>query len=165
MFDSPKTILSELQQCAILHKLFHQSLNGVWFLHKPLYLTLEIRVWSHDDSITHELNTDFQDCHLGSRLNIKMPSDQNGKSHCGDKEVSLLSYLYKGISYTGKTTSLYWVRASVPDRSLPHRIFWWSFHPQPGDWFLANGTPRNLNDEMETCHWNGTRNSYLSRLR
>ena len=32
------------------------------------------------------------------------------KSHCGDKIAITLSYLHNGISYTGKTASLYWIR-------------------------------------------------------
>ena len=38
---------------------------------------------------------------------IKMASYLYKKSHCGDKTVIRLSYLYNGISYTGKMTSLY----------------------------------------------------------
>ena len=53
----------------------------------------------------------------GSRFNIKMLSHQYRKSHCGDKTVLRLSYLHKGISYTGKKTSLYWIRAQIS--SLP----------------------------------------------
>ena len=49
----------------------------------------------------------------GSRFNIKMPSYQYRKSHCGDKTVAISSYLHNGVSYTGKTTSLYWIRAQV----------------------------------------------------
>ena len=33
------------------------------------------------------------------------------KSHCGDKMVQRLFYLHHGISYSGKMTSLYWIRA------------------------------------------------------
>ena len=40
-----------------------------------------------------------------------MPSYQYRKSHCGDKTVVRSSYLHNGISYTGKMTSLYWIRA------------------------------------------------------
>ena len=43
----------------------------------------------------------------GGGVNIKMSSYQYRKSHCGDKT----SYLHNGISYTGKMTSLYWIRA------------------------------------------------------
>ena len=47
----------------------------------------------------------------GPRFNIKMSSYQYRKSHCGDKTVVRSSYLHNGISYTGKMTSLYWIRA------------------------------------------------------
>ena len=47
----------------------------------------------------------------GSWFNIKMSSYQYRKSHCGDKTVVRSSYLHSGISYTGKMTSLYWIRA------------------------------------------------------
>ena len=42
---------------------------------------------------------------------INMSSYQYRKSHYGDKTVVRSSYLRNGISYTGKTTSLYWIRA------------------------------------------------------
>ena len=47
----------------------------------------------------------------GPRFNIKMTSYWYRKSHCGDKTVVRSSYLHNGISYTGKMTSLYWIRA------------------------------------------------------
>ena len=40
-----------------------------------------------------------------------MTSYRYRKSHCGDKTVVRSSYLHNGISYTGKMTSLYWIRA------------------------------------------------------
>ena len=43
----------------------------------------------------------------GPWFNIKM------SSHYGDKTILRPSYLHNGISYTGKTTSLYWIRALV----------------------------------------------------
>ena len=49
----------------------------------------------------------------GPQFNIKMPSYQYRKSHCGDKTILRPSYLHNGISYTGKMTSLYWIRAQV----------------------------------------------------
>ena len=49
----------------------------------------------------------------GPRFNMKMASYQYRKSHCGDKTILQLSYLHNGISYTGKMTSLYWIRALV----------------------------------------------------
>ena len=42
-----------------------------------------------------------------------MTSYQYRKSHCGDKTILRPSYLHNGISYTGKTTSLYWIGAQV----------------------------------------------------
>ena len=45
----------------------------------------------------------------GPWFNIKMSSYQYRKSHCGDKTILRPSYLHNGISYTGKTTSLYWI--------------------------------------------------------
>ena len=47
----------------------------------------------------------------GPRFNIKMTSYQYRKSHGGDKTILRPSYLHNGISYTGKTTSLYWIGA------------------------------------------------------
>ena len=44
-------------------------------------------------------------------FNIKMSSNQYRKCHCGDKTILRSSYLHNGISYTGKMTCLYWIRA------------------------------------------------------
>ena len=38
-------------------------------------------------------------------------SSYHRKSHCVDKTILWLSYLHNGISFTGKTTSLYWIGA------------------------------------------------------
>ena len=62
----------------------------------------------------------------GPRFNIKISSYQYRKSHCGDKTVARSSYLHNRISYTGKTTSLYWIKAQVPipeDEIYMHLIF------------------------------------------
>ena len=42
---------------------------------------------------------------------VKMLSHRYRKSHCGDKTIVRSSYLHNGISYAGKMTSLYWIRA------------------------------------------------------
>ena len=42
-------------------------------------------------------------------FSIKMPSYQYRKYHCGDKTVVRSSYLYNGISFTGKMASFYWI--------------------------------------------------------
>ena len=47
----------------------------------------------------------------GPWFNIKMSSYQLWKSHCGGKMILRPSYLHNGISYTGKTTSLHWIRS------------------------------------------------------
>ena len=47
----------------------------------------------------------------GPRFNMEMTSYQYRKSHCGDKKILRPSYLHNGISYTGKMSSLYWIRA------------------------------------------------------
>ena len=49
----------------------------------------------------------------GGWINIKMTSYQYRKSHCGDKTILRPSYLHNRISYTGKTTSLYWIGALI----------------------------------------------------
>ena len=46
-------------------------------------------------------------------FNIKMPSYQYRKSHCGDKTILRPSYLHNEISYNGKMTSLYWIRPQI----------------------------------------------------
>ena len=51
----------------------------------------------------------------GAWINIKIPSYQYRKSHCGDKTILRPSYLHNGISNTGKMLSLYWIRALVSD--------------------------------------------------
>ena len=54
----------------------------------------------------------------GPQININMISYQYRKSHCGDKTILRPSYLHNGISYTGKTTDLYWIRALVLSAKL-----------------------------------------------
>ena len=53
------------------------------------------------------------DQYSGPWFNIKMSSYQYRKSHCGDQTILWTSYLHNGISYTGKMTSLYRIRALV----------------------------------------------------
>ena len=47
-----------------------------------------------------------------------MSSYQYRKSHCGDKTILRRSYLHNGVSYTGKTTSLYWIGALLDDQPV-----------------------------------------------
>ena len=64
---------------------------------------------------------------LGGWFNIKMPSYQYRKSHCGDKTILRPSCLHNGISYTGKMTSLYCFGALAPCVSR-------TGHPWPWCW-------------------------------
>ena len=64
-------------------------------------------------------------------FNIKMSSYQYSKSHCGEKTILWPTYLHNGISYTGKMTSLYWIRAQdtlgnnlAPSITTPPRLIW-----------------------------------------
>ena len=59
------------------------------------------------------LSRKFHERIPGPWFNIKMSSYQYRKSHCGDKTILRPSYLHNGISYTGKTTSLYWIGALI----------------------------------------------------
>ena len=63
-------------------------------------------------------------CRSGSWFNIKMISDQYRKSCCGNKMISRPSYLHKGISFTGKTTSLYWIRAQMSLVKITNKMSW-----------------------------------------
>ena len=63
-------------------------------------------------------------CCPGPWFNIKMSSYQYRKSHCGNKTILWPSYLHNGISYTGKTTSLYWIGDQVYIESTLHQVSW-----------------------------------------
>ena len=55
----------------------------------------------------------------GGWINIRMPSYQYRNSHWGDKTILRSSYLHNGISFTSKTTSLYWFSALAPFPTKP----------------------------------------------
>ena len=71
--------------------------------------------------------------------NTKMPSYQYRKFHCGDKMVVRSSYLHNGISYTGKTASLYWFNPLV------------CFDPLIGSWYM-NYTAGQLFGLLFKCY-------------
>ena len=52
-------------------------------------------------------------CDTGAWFNIKIPSYQYRKSHCGDKMILCPPFLHNRVSHTGKMTFLYWIRALV----------------------------------------------------
>ena len=63
----------------------------------------------------------------GPRFNIKISSHQYRKSHCRDKTVVRSSYLQNGISYSGKTASLYCIRVEVMNICIckwGHDLLW-----------------------------------------
>ena len=71
---------------------------------------------------------------IGPWFNIKMSSYQYSNSHCGDQTILRPSYLHNGISHTGKTPSLYWIKAQVC-------IAWPSNYIPPvsyGAWLLSH---------------------------
>ena len=79
--------------------------------------------WTHWTTPEHSLWTIIYKT-PGGWFNINMSSYQYRKSHCGDKTILRPSYLHNGISYTGKMTSLYWIRALVVQWDL--LIIWMS---------------------------------------
>ena len=79
--------------------------------------TYNSTIWSSTDNALTGLGLSFVSRVLGQHrhqppwFNIKKSSYQYRKSYYGDKTILRLSYLHNGISYTGKTTSLYWIWA------------------------------------------------------
>ena len=72
---------------------------------------LGLNVLKQVGSVLHMLLTCIMVINPGGWFNIKMSSYQYRKSHYGDKMIIRPSYLHNGISYTGKMSSLYWIRA------------------------------------------------------
>ena len=60
-------------------------------------------------------------------IQYKDATFQYRKSHCGDKTVVRSSYLHNGISYTGKITSLYWIRAQFIPLTKASEVELWCF--------------------------------------
>ena len=59
----------------------------------------------------------------GGWFNKNMSSYQYRKTHCGDKTILRPSYLHNGISYTGKMTSLYWIRTQGIEKPATIRLW------------------------------------------
>ena len=91
------------------------SLEDVSWGRAPLALSLLApwltRYWSSSFTYWIYLKKPKIVLHPRPWFNIKMSSYQYRKYHCGDKTVVRSSYLHNGISYTGKMTYLYWIRA------------------------------------------------------
>ena len=67
-----------------------------------------IMCWTHCDLVLP-----YGTMEPGPWFNIKMTSYQYRISHCGDQTILRPSFLHIGISYTDKTTSLYWIGALI----------------------------------------------------
>ena len=114
-FEKKIDLLSHMMKTCLTFSTFLQctqrscETNMHWYSKEDLQLICPWKIAS--DSI-HNVKC-IKPCMpwSGPRFNIKMTSYQYRKSHCGDKTILRPSYLHNGISYTGKTTSLYWIRA------------------------------------------------------
>ena len=80
----------------------------------------------------------------GPWFNKKMSSYQYRKSHCGDKTILRPSYLHNGISYTGKTTSLYWIGAQVAN-------FATVLYTQSGAVITQSNIENNIHTRVANC--------------
>ena len=92
--------------------------TGLWYKDQSVYAPNQWKTMLHWNVDSHwpgayrkvSLLVLFLSSCLAGWNNIKMPSYQYRKSHCGGKTVSRPSYLHNGISYTGKTASVFWIR-------------------------------------------------------
>ena len=82
-----------------------------WQIFSKIYIPTSDTPWRTYDGKVWGLSS--VQSMIWARFDIKMPSYQYRISHCGDKRIIRLSYLHNGISYTGKMTSLYWMRSLV----------------------------------------------------
>ena len=124
---------------------FTHNIRGVWVVGTLVYLPIlhAYGMWPlcPGSSLSIGQSMAISGVHTASSkersgpwFNIKMPSYQYWKSYCGDKTVIRLSYLHNGISYTGKTTSLYWfssllgvlwLRKVHVNALWPSDVIWW----------------------------------------
>ena len=86
----------------------------------------------------------------GDWFNIKTASYQYRQSHCGDKTILRPSSLHNRISYTGKTTSLYWIRALVSIILKWVAVTWLNSSP-PSAAYMCQSTGSALLQVMACC--------------
>ena len=122
-----------LLPCLLRCDLYYKFYSGHQNIYKWMQIVHSYCFSNHVSGLIHViLIISFVfDMSPGPRFNIKMPSYQYRKSHCGDKTILRPSYLHNGISYTGKMTSLYWVGA------LATTNFKMCHGDMPSDWFIA----------------------------
>ena len=101
-----------LKMASAKWRLFCLGLNvymSTWVHNMIMHPVILYNITFHD-----VLANDVAGLPSGPWFNIKMSSCRYRKSHCGDKTVVRSSYLHNGIVYTGKMSSLYWIRALGP---------------------------------------------------
>ena len=115
----------------------------------------------HDNVGVHQLIKDFvtepvcgETAWPGPWFNIKMSSYQYRKSHCGDKMILWPSYLHNGISYTGKTASLYWIGAQdLAILDTPKPISFWFIYIETHSQDNKQWGNRNRNTPITCKSW------------
>ena len=95
----------------------------------------------------------------GGRINVKMWSYQYRKSHWGDKTILRPFYLHNGISYTGKKTYLYWIRAlATTKHNQAQTVYILGLVCHRQVWRTGNYIPQYLWDAITNpCPWYSTR--------
>ena len=83
-------------------------------------------------------------------FNIKMPSCQYRKSHCGDKTILQPSYLHNGISCTGEMTYQYWIRPLVSSKPVNGPV--WRIIIHHNQRHYHSGCQPHLQVSMPQCH-------------
>ena len=119
MFKTNKQTKTKLLKLMTLMQRRHNSSADtlqlcLFFMNPSKYIYIKISLfccWFHTKNGTMTLP--LLVTKTGPWFNIKMTSYQYRKSHCGDKTILRPSYLHNGISYAGKITSLYWIRAQM----------------------------------------------------
>ena len=110
--SSTKPLPASIQNDQLVSYLTHFEIKHNHLIQMSSMIYFVIRL-SHILQTAREMllisRTTVRKLYAGPWFNIKMPSYQYRKSHCGDKTVVRSSYLHHGISYTGKMASLYWI--------------------------------------------------------
>ena len=90
-------------------------------------------------NLNYKFKKSFQQWDPGTRFNIKIPSYQYRKSHCGDKTILWLSW----ICYAGKTISSYWIRAldsrptPIAAMDMDGRLDWMRWSKKYFLWYIT----------------------------
>ena len=134
----PHTLSNTFHGCADRRKGYWENPHGTVVIQR--YLSLSVG-WG--DSLTP----------TGPRFNIKMSSYQYRKFHCGNKTVVRSSYLHNGISYAGKMSSLYWIRALVASHYLSLCVYFVSKVTHWNSKLLRNDNKWNIYGWLSRHHF------------